>query len=109
MEPIKVWRGRTTTLQVSLSYDVSSDIIKSQIRQGRNPQSTLITEWNVSYKTDGTDGELIFTIDDAVSTGIADNYGYMDIMRITDNEPVSVFDDPFPVVFKDVVTIQTPP
>lgn len=105
MEPIKVYRGRTTTLQVSLSYDVSNDIITSQIRQGRNSQSTLIVEWEVKFKTDGTDGELIFTIDDAASVGIADTSGYMDIKRLTDNEPVSVFDEPFPVVFKEVITV----
>lgn len=105
MEPIKVYRGRTTTLQVSLSYDVSNDTISSQIRQGRNSQSTLIVEWEVKFKTDGTDGELIFTIDDVASAGIADTSGYMDIKRLTDNEPVSVFDEPFPVVFKEVITV----
>lgn len=104
MNEVTVWKGRTNVLEVSLSYDVSNDTITSEIRQGRSLDTMLIAAWQVTYKTDGTDGNLILTLDDSVTTTIEDTIGYMDIKRVSGSEPYSVLDAPLTVIFKDVIT-----
>lgn len=104
MTEVSVYRGRTVVLPVSLSYSVAGDTLTSQIRVARNPTAELIATWAVSFKTDGTDGEIILTLDDTVTAQITHTIGYMDIKRITDGEPVPVFDEPIQVTFKDSVT-----
>ncbi len=103
-----IHKGRTTVLPVSLPYDVSEDIITSQVRVEKNRTSTLLGEWEVSYETDGVDGELIFVFDDAVSSPIEKTIGYMDIKRQiggVDGEPVSVLNEPLQVLIQEVVTV----
>jgi hypothetical protein len=104
MTSVTIFKGRTTILPVSLQYDVSQDTITSQIRVGTNPTSTKIADWQVAFATDGTDGELIFTLDDSVTETIEQRFGYMDIKRISGGEPFNVVDDPIPVEFRTVVT-----
>lgn len=105
MQHVTVYKGRTTLLRVSLGYDVSNDTITSEIRVDPNRESELIASWNVSFETDGADGELILTIDDSVSDLIDRNDGYMDLKRVTGGQPVPVFDIPLQVLFKDTVTV----
>lgn len=102
--PVVVDRGRTTVLSVGLGYDVSGDVLTSEIRADRDSTSQLIAAWSVSFLTDGTDGELVLTLDDSVTSAIVKSKGYMDIKRVTGGEPVSVFSEPIPVVIKGVVT-----
>lgn len=104
MAQITVFKGRTTVLPVKLSYDISQDLITSQIRKGRSHRSELIAEWTVSHLTDGTDGELIFSLDDSETGLVTAHMGYMDIKRVTGGEPVPVLDDPIVVNFRNVVT-----
>lgn len=104
-EPLIIHKGRTTVLPVSLGFDVSNDIVTSQIREEKNPLSQLIATWEVRFLTDGVDGELILVLDDAVSGVIEQVQGYMDLKRMTGGEPVSIFDEPVEVLFKDVVTV----
>lgn len=102
---VTVYKGRTTILQVSLGFDVSNDNITSQIREEKSRTSTLIATWAVSFATDGVDGELILTLDDAVSALVTKSTGWMDLKRVTGGEPVNVFDDPIEVLFKDTITV----
>lgn len=104
MEHITVDRGRTKKLLVGLGYDVSDDVITSEIRLDIDPTSELIATWNVAFVTDGVDGELVLTLDDSVTSGITKTTGYMDLKRVTNGEPLSAFDEPVQVVFQDVVT-----
>lgn len=101
---IIVHKGRTVTVPVQLSYDVSNDTITSEIRTGRSTSTPLIAAWTVTNKTDGTDGAIILTLDDSETVNIGHKIGYMDLKRVTGGEPVNVFDTPIPVRFKDVVT-----
>lgn len=103
-QPVIVYKGRTTVLQVSVGYDISEDQITSEIRAGKYPTSTLIATWIVQNRSDGKDGELLLILDDAVSAEITKTKGYMDLKRVTGGEPVPVFDDPLEVLFKEVVT-----
>lgn len=96
--------GRTTTLQVGLGFDVSADAFTSEIREQIDPTSPLIATWNVVFATDGVDGELILTIDDTDSAGITQKNGYMDIKRVSNGEPLSVFEEPLSVIFRKTVT-----
>lgn len=104
-KPIIVHKGRTTTLEVGLGFDVSEDEFTSQIRVDKDRTSELIATWTVTFLTDGTDGELILTLDNLITGVIAKAKGYMDIKRITGGEPVNVFDKPLEVIFVDTVTV----
>lgn len=105
MKQIIVYKGRTNILPVSLGYDVSGDVITSEIRVDKDPESTLIATWEVSFESDGVDGELILTLDDSVTSEIEKSTGYMDLKRVTGGEPINVFDDPLEVLFKKTVTV----
>lgn len=104
MNQLTVYTDRTAIVPVSLGMDVSGDTITSQIRVGKDFRSDLIAEWDVAFLTDGTDGELILTLDDSVTATITNDLGYMDLKRITGGEPVPVFDKPLEVLFKNSVT-----
>lgn len=99
-----VHKGRTNTLIVNLGQDVSADTFTSEIRSEPTVESPLIATWQVSFVTDGVDGELKLVLDDAATTGIKPNSGYMDLKRISGSEPVPVFDRPLEVVFRGTVT-----
>ena len=101
---IKVHKGRTVIITVSLGYDVSGDVITSEIRENKDPESPLIATCVVSFLSDGTDGELVLTLDDAVTSVIEQSTGYMDMKRLTAGEPVAVFDEPLEVIFRETVT-----
>lgn len=99
-----VHKGRTNIVPVSLGMDVSGDTITSEIRAKPVATSELIASWTVSFETDGSDGEIILTLDDSDTVDITYSRGYMDLKRVTAGEPVPVFDKPLHVEFKDVVT-----
>jgi hypothetical protein len=99
-----VHKGRTNIVNVSLGIDVSADTITSEIRQEPNQDSELIATWTVTKKTDGSDGELILTLDDAITKTIEATSGYMDLKRIVGGQPVAVFDKPIEVAFRGTVT-----
>jgi hypothetical protein len=67
--------------------------------------SSLIATWEVSFKTDGKDGELILKLDDLVTSQIKANSGYMDLKRVINGEPYAVFEMPLEVDFRGSVTI----
>ncbi len=100
-----IYKDRTNVVPVSLGYDVSSDTITSEIREDDDVGSDLIATWEVSFLTDGTDGELVFTLDDAVTALITKSSGFMDIKRVSSGEPFNVFDKPLEVIFRDSVTL----
>jgi hypothetical protein len=104
MQQVTVKKGRTKTLPVGLGYDVSGDELESEIRVGKTRQSELIATWTVSYLTDGTDGELILTLDDTITGAIERSSGWMDLKRVSNGEPIAVFDEPLEVVFEESVT-----
>lgn len=99
-----VHKGRTNIITVKLGYDVSADTFSSQIRTQPVVNSDLIAEWLVEFVTDGTDGDLRLTLDDAITEPIIADKGYMDLKRTTGGEPVPVFDRPLEVLFRGVVT-----
>ena len=104
MTHITIVRGRTKTLTVKLSYPVDGDTLTSQIRVNQDPTSQLIATWQVDFKTDGTDGELVLTLDDVVTAAITQSMGFMDIKRVSDGEPLDVFDERLTVVIVNPVT-----
>ncbi len=81
MKQIIVHKGRTVVVPVSLGFDVSQDIITSEIRVGKSQTSDLIATWDVSFVTDGTDGELVLTLDNSVTEVITQTTGYMDLKQ----------------------------
>lgn len=91
-------------IPITLGFDVSEDEFSCQIREGKNATSTLIATWDVSFATDGKDGELIATLDDSITSGIAQTIGYMDLKRVSGGEPLNVFDEPLEVLIADSIT-----
>ncbi len=104
MATLNVFKDRTNIVSVFLGIDVSEDTISSEIRSGKAKTSDLIATWEVSFATDGTDGELVFRIDDSDLDSITAERGYMDIKRVSGGEPYAVLRRPIRVAFKDTVT-----
>lgn len=103
-ESITIQTDRTNVVQLGLGFDVSGEVITSQIRAGASLTSGLLATWGVAFATDGTDGELVLTLDNSVLSGITRRYGHMDIKRLVSGEPISVLLSPMRVYFQGVVT-----
>lgn len=101
---VVVHKGRTNIITVNMGQDVSGDTLTSQIRAQPDVDSLLLATWSVAFETDGTNGEVILTLDDSVTATIEAESGYMDIKRVTGGEPVPVFDRPLEVEFRGTVT-----
>jgi hypothetical protein len=98
---IIVYKGRTNIVTVSLGIDVSDDTISSEIRTAAG---ALIATWDVTFDGDGSDGEVILTMQEYVSAAIAYPTGIMDLKRISGGEPLPVFEQPLEVEFRETVT-----
>jgi hypothetical protein len=101
---IVVHKGRTNIIACDMGMDVSADTITSEIRSEPDVSSPLLATWEVTFLTDGTDGELVLTLDDVITGQIKANSGYMDIKRVSGGEPLPVFDKPLEVTFRGSVT-----
>jgi hypothetical protein len=84
--------------------NVSADTFESEIRSEPNVDSPLLATWVVSFVTNGSDGQLLLVLDDLHTSQIAANTGYMDLKRVSNGEPISVFDRPLEVSFRGTVT-----
>jgi hypothetical protein len=104
MQQVLVHKGRTVIVPVSLGMNVSNDIITSEIREEKSSSSTLIATWDVSFDTDGTDGEIVLTLDDEITEGITQTIGYMDLKRVSGEEPLNILAEPLEVLFVEVIT-----
>jgi hypothetical protein len=102
---IVVYKGRTVVVPVSLGIDVSTDTFTSQIRRDPSRDSLLVATWTVTFATNGTDGELVLTMDDTITSAITVSSGYMDLKRVTEGEPVPVFESPLAVSFRESITV----
>lgn len=100
-----IQKNRTNVVGVSIGVDVSQDTFVSEIRTSDTSASPLIASWTVSFLTNGVDGELVLTLDNSLLDEINYKSGYMDIKRVTAGEPVSVFDAPLLVLFRETVTL----
>jgi hypothetical protein len=103
-QSITIHRDRTNIIPVSLGYDVSGDTFTSEIRKEADTSSDKLAEFTISFETDGTDGELILTLDNSAVALVTSNRGFMDIKRLSAGEPLPVFDEPLEVFFKGSVT-----
>lgn len=101
-EKVIVYKNRTNVLPVSLGYDVSGDTITSEIR---TQSGTLIATWTVTFDSDGTDGEIILTLDNSALSSVLYATGLMDLKRVRGGEPYPVFAQPLEVEFVDTVTV----
>jgi hypothetical protein len=104
MDQIVVHRGRTVVVPVSVSYDLSGSTITSDIRKTRKASSDLIASWDVSFVTNGFDGDFLLTLLHDVTETIVDEIGYMDIKRVIDGTPTNIIDTPIQVMFVDAIT-----
>ena len=103
-KPVVIHKGRTNIVTVGLGINVSADTITSQVRKQPSQSSELLATWSVTFASDGSDGELILTMDDLVTKDVKHTNGYMDLKRVSNGEPISVFRSPIPVIFEGTVT-----
>lgn len=96
-----VYKDRTNIVTVSLGIDVSDDTITSEIR---TESGVLIATWTVVFDGDGTDGELILTMDNTVAGAVAYPSGLMDLKRVSTGEPYPVFEKSLEVEFRETIT-----
>lgn len=96
-----VYKNRTNIITVSLGYSVAGQTVTSEIRTVSN---VLIATWTVAFAGDGSDGELILTLDNSVTANIAYASGLMDLKRVAGVEPFAVFERPLEVEFRTAVT-----
>lgn len=101
---LDVYKNRTNIVQVSVGFDISTDVVTSQIRAEPQQDAILIVEWAVEFETDGTDGNLILTLTDSDVADIDYRKGWMDILRTSGGSKLPVFADPIEVNFKGTVT-----
>jgi len=99
---IEIRRGRTEVVELNLGHPLGDDIYTSQIRAGQNVTSELIATWTVTVRN-ATNGILTLKLDDSVTANIEQTYGWMDVKRVSNGEPLFEC-DPIPVIFKNVVT-----
>lgn len=102
-EPLEIYKNRTNIIPVNLGVDVSGDTFASEIREDRDSTSTLIASATITFATDGIDGNILVTFDDSSLSSVTTKYGYMDIKRTSNGEPLQAI-TPVKVVFKDPVT-----
>lgn len=103
-DTLVVYKNRTNTVPLSLGMDVSGDTFACEIREGKSSDTTLIASWSVAFLTDGSDGELVLTLDDSALDEVTQTKGYMDLKRTSAGEPIPVFAHPLRVRFQDSVT-----
>lgn len=96
--------NRTNYVAVGLAFDVSGETITSEIRSEKTLDSDLLATFTVEYATDGTDGELVLILNSEDLTNVTKTYGFMDLKRISGDEPLSIFSEPLKVLFQGVVT-----
>ena len=101
-DAVIVYKNRTNIITVSLGINVSGDTITSEIR---TESGVLIATWGVVFDSDGTNGELILTLDNTITANISYSSGLMDIKRVSGGEPIAVFDNPIEVEFRSTVTV----
>jgi hypothetical protein len=99
---VVVYKDRTNIMTVSLGIDVSGDVLTSEIR---TESGLLIATWDVAFDGDGTDGELVLTLDDSAVSSITYFTGLMDIKRVSGGEPFPGFDKPVEVEFRETITV----
>jgi hypothetical protein len=87
-----------------MGFDVSSDVMTSQIRLEPDKNSLVLATWDVAFDSDGTDGELILTLEYTDLDDIAALRGWMDIKRDSGGSPLPVFARPLEVEFIRAVT-----
>ena len=96
-----VHKDRTNIVTVSLGFDVSGETITSEIR---TESGVLIATWGVAFDGDGTNGELILTLDNSITSAVTYPSGLMDLKRISNGEPLPIFDMPLEVEFRETIT-----
>lgn len=101
-EPLIVYKNRTNRVTCDLGIDVSGDTLTSEIR---SESGELIASWVIVFDSDGTDGKLILTIDNAIAANITAETGLMDMKRMSGGEPLQAFADLIEVQFQKVVTV----
>ena len=99
-----VHRNRTNRVPLGIGINVSCETITSQIRKEIDPTSTLLGTWDVEFATDGVDGELILTMASLEPAAAQENYGWMDLKRVSGSTVLPVFREPLRVKFQGVVT-----
>lgn len=101
MKPVEVERGKTIVLAISVGFNVSSFEFLCEMRQNQSPESTIIATWDVSFETDGKNGELVALLDNSITAALVPNIAWLFLYRVSGSTHLPVFDEPLEVVIFD--------
>lgn len=103
-QPIIVHKNRNVTVGINLGEDVSGNTFSGVIRKDKSPDSTLLATWAIEFLTDGTDGEIVLTLQPGDTATIEHTNAYTDVKRVVGSEVLPVFTQPIQVIFVDSLT-----
>lgn len=99
-DKVIVYKNRTNEISVLLNFDITGNTITSQIK---TESGVLIATWTVSV-LDASEGSILLTLDNSITSTITQKVGYMDLKRVAGGEPYAVFERPLEVEFRDTIT-----
>lgn len=97
-----VQKGRFNSKNLNLNMDVTGDTIISEIREQADQGSDLIATWTV-VTVDASLGTFTLQLDDSDGL-ITQARGFMDVLRMSGGQPLSLLDEPLAVEFRGTVT-----
>lgn len=103
-EPIIVHKNRNVTVGLNLGEDVSGNTFEGVIRASKDSDSTVLATWAIGFLTDGTDGEIVLTLEPEDTADIPYTIGWTDLKRIAGSESLPVFRSAVQVVFEESLT-----
>ena len=101
-QSITIYRGRTNVIDVALGVDYSGDTFVSEVRERQGADSPIILTFTID-DSDIANGNLVLTADDSI-TDVPDASGWMDVLRISGGEPLTLFAHPLEVKFRNMPT-----
>lgn len=101
MQTVKVERTKTIILSITLGFNVSSFEFLCEMRENEDPASARIATWDMTFATDGKDGELLAVLDNSITTDLVQDTAWLFLYRVSGITHLSVFEEPLEVEIFD--------
>ena len=101
MATLIVERTKTVVVPISIGFNAAGQVFTADLRATTSPTSELLATWTVTLATDGKDGELIATLPNTVTAGLALGTAYMRLKRTTPGPTTEIFGEPVKVNIQD--------
>lgn len=105
MQKVEVERGKTVVVGISIGFNVSLFEFLCEMRESEDPASAIITTWDMSFETDGKDGELLASLDDSITSVLVLGAAWLHLYRVSGSTHLPVFGEPVEVIILDPVLV----